>query len=170
MSDKVDTKLCNKCKLHLTLDSFVKNKNSRDGKSYYCRKCMAGLRKIYHGTPQGRKTATDSCRRWREKNPDKVRKCSFNARMSLYGITKNDFVRMLTEQQAACKVCGIWLSMAEKQIKTNCTIDHDHFTNKVRGLLCNECNLILCHSKDSSSRLRKLANYLDDSGTIDRFA
>lgn len=40
-------------------------------------------------------------------------------------------------------------------------LDHDHETGMFRGWLCNHCNLVLGHAKDSPDRLRALANYLE---------
>jgi hypothetical protein len=39
--------------------------------------------------------------------------------------------------------------------------DHDHSTGKFRGVLCRDCNWMLGKAKDSSSILRKGAEYLE---------
>jgi hypothetical protein len=39
-------------------------------------------------------------------------------------------------------------------------VDHDHKTNKVRGLLCNACNKGLGHFHDNVELLQKAINYL----------
>lgn len=40
-------------------------------------------------------------------------------------------------------------------------VDHDHETGKVRGLLCNSCNVMLGHSKDDVAILQKGIEYLN---------
>jgi hypothetical protein len=40
-------------------------------------------------------------------------------------------------------------------------IDHDHSTGKVRGYLCNGCNVALAHLKDSVTRMKQLINYIE---------
>lgn len=35
----METKKCYGCKRNLSLDNFTKNKNTKDGLSYYCREC-----------------------------------------------------------------------------------------------------------------------------------
>lgn len=54
-----------------------------------------------------------------------------------------------------CEVCG----------KNDRVIhfDHDHISGKFRGWLCSNCNHILGLSHDSSTILRQLARYLEES-------
>lgn len=40
-------------------------------------------------------------------------------------------------------------------------IDHDHGTEKFRGVLCHRCNVTLGHFKDDPAKLRQLAAYLE---------
>lgn len=75
-----------------------------------------------------------------------------------YGLTENDYARMLQEQNGCCAVCGTdkptgrWKAFA---------VDHNHTTGKVRALLCNECNRGIGLLKDNATLLRKAADYLD---------
>lgn len=46
---------------------------------------------------------------------------------------------MLEEQGNRCAICN------EASTKRAMSIDHDHKTGKVRGLLCDSCNLSLGH-------------------------
>ena len=54
-----------------------------------------------------------------------------------YGITLEDYNRMLREQDFKCKICKT--SITDKK-KRRFHVDHNHVTGKVRGLLCTQCN------------------------------
>lgn len=56
---------------------------------------------------------------------------------------------------AGCDVCG--------RRTRRMAIDHCHDTERVRGLLCKDCNLILGWVNDDPVRLRALADYVERS-------
>jgi hypothetical protein len=69
-----------------------------------------------------------------------------------YGMTTEDAL----EITKSCHICGIDLL----SIKKIC-IDHDHKTNKVRGILCNTCNAGLGMLGDSREGLERALRYLN---------
>lgn len=71
-----------------------------------------------------------------------------------YGLTLEDFNRMETAQQGLCKIC---------KRKAPLVVDHCHQTGKVRGLLCNLCNLGLGGFQDNTEALTQAILYLQDS-------
>ena len=53
-----------------------------------------------------------------------------------------------------CEACGA----TDRKL----CIDHDHKTNKVRGLLCHNCNTALGLLNDDTSLMTTLINYIND--------
>jgi hypothetical protein len=49
-----------------------------------------------------------------------------------YGIEYDDWIRLIQWQHRRCAICGL-------KVRRFC-LDHDHLTNRPRGLLCNTCN------------------------------
>lgn len=74
-----------------------------------------------------------------------------------YGITVEDYDRMFEEQKGLCKLCG-----RNPHTKTRLSVDHNHATGQVRGLLCVPCNRSLGLLEDPNWREKALA-YLNIS-------
>jgi len=56
-------------------------------------------------------------------------------RARVYGLSDDDYNAILARQHGGCGVC--------KRTGLELCVDHDHATNKVRGLLCHNCNKAL---------------------------
>ena len=75
----------------------------------------------------------------------------------LYGISIDDYNKLLTEQNNCCAICGT----SEPGGKHDAfNVDHCHDTGKVRGLLCKSCNIALGEFKDDVDTLQKAVVYL----------
>jgi len=82
-----------------------------------------------------------------------------------YGITVDDYHRMLAEQGGGCAICGSRNptngSRLYKRIRrTVFDVDHDHKTGMVRGLLCTVCNRLVGLAKDDLTTAQNLVRYL----------
>ena len=62
---------------------------------------------------------------------------------------------MLEEQNHACAICGT----TDSGRRRFC-IDHNHHTQKVRGLLCDRCNMFVGHAKESVTLMKSFVPYL----------
>ncbi len=71
----------------------------------------------------------------------------------LYGITAEEHKALLIKQNNACSICKVIP-------KTTLHVDHCHATNKVRGLLCGNCNRAIGLMKDNPEFFMSAANYL----------
>ncbi len=75
-----------------------------------------------------------------------------------YGITLTEFNKMLDEQDRCCAICGATEPGGKWK---NFHVDHDHETRKVRGLLCNSCNVTLGAVKEDIHTLKSMIQYLE---------
>lgn len=64
---------------------------------------------------------------------------------------------MLEQFGNTCGICGATESSGGKK---QLHVDHDHTTGKIRGLLCNHCNLGIGHFKDDTELLQAAIKYL----------
>lgn len=76
---------------------------------------------------------------------------------SRYGISLEDYERLLTKQNGKCAVCDTTTPNGGKQFFC---VDHCHITGAVRGLLCHSCNVGLGYLKDSLNNTRAAVRYL----------
>jgi len=80
---------------------------------------------------------------------------AFKGRCRGFGLTMEDFIDMLNEQDDRCWICRMEFETAAKA-----NIDHNHETGEVRGLLCHSCNTGIGFLGDSPVLLRKAIEYL----------
>jgi hypothetical protein len=72
-----------------------------------------------------------------------------------YGLSVADYEAMLAAQGGVCAICGQPDSTGRRL-----SVDHDHNTGAVRGLLCSHCNRGIGHFKDSTTLLARAIEYL----------
>jgi hypothetical protein len=80
-----------------------------------------------------------------------------------YGLTAIDFDALWDAQNGCCKIClrsKTKLTMRGKRLTHSLHVDHDHETNRVRGLLCDSCNRGLGFFFDDPDLLIAAAAYL----------
>lgn len=73
-----------------------------------------------------------------------------------YGIKREDYKELYQKQKGVCAICR---EPCRKNKRLS--IDHDHSSGKVRGLLCASCNRGLGMFLDRPASLRKAAEYLE---------
>jgi hypothetical protein len=134
-----------------SLDNFYKCKKSKGGYRSRCRECL----NTQHGTYSNRNQ--ESNKRWRQANPDKVRlRRRIDRLKNKYGLSLQEYEDMLRSQGSQCKICG----KNQSELDVTMAVDHCHKTNRIRGLLCDNCNKGLGHFRDDPAILEKAINYL----------
>ncbi len=108
--------------------------------------------------PEQDKAASDA---WRAANPKKVKEAYLKRK---YGITLVDYEALLIKQGGGCAICGGPPGGQSNGIYYS--VDHDHATNKIRGLLCHNHNTGLGLLGDDIVSLQKALDYLVKSSSI----
>ena len=81
----------------------------------------------------------------------------------IFGITLENYNIILNSQDRKCAICGLSGGTGGK-ISPRLSVDHDHITGRVRGLLCGLCNTAIGFFKDSPYLLRNAADYIERKG------
>lgn len=116
----------------------------------------ARRRELYAQEEHRRADARAQVKAWQKANPEK-RKAQ---RLTKYGLTPPEINALMAKQSNACAICETTGLEGPKRFPF---VDHCHSTGKVRGLLCENCNLGLGQFMDRPDWLRKAAEYLEQS-------
>lgn len=73
-----------------------------------------------------------------------------------YGITEEEYKLLLQQQNNRCAIC-----LKENKNNEPLHLDHCHSTNKVRGLLCNNCNLGIGNLQENLIIIKRAYEYLE---------
>jgi hypothetical protein len=130
----MQTMECKKCVTDLPLDNYYFNKNGKYKKQNVCKKCM----NIY------------------DYETDKNHKLK-----KAYGITLDEYNKLLLKQKNKCSICEIDNNGKYRNKARAFAVDHCHNTNKIRGLLCSDCNIAIGLLKDNTKYLQSAINYLN---------
>ncbi|WP_461521585.1 endonuclease VII domain-containing protein [Porticoccus sp.] len=151
------SKHCKKCDTLKTREHFgVRQSGPREGHlSAYCKLCNSRRGSV------ARKR--DPTLYLRVERPSKLKR--------MYGITVEDYDRMLSEQGGRCAICASdntrtrrYGNMLKKDVAFS--VDHCHRTGKVRGLLCSACNRVLGLIGDNPDIAQNIIKYLQRSNSI----
>lgn len=144
---KSDVKTCTKCGVEKSTDLFSKTREGKYGPVFRanCKECQAAR-------------ALEWFRDNRERSIATARRTHLR---KAYGITVEEYDAMLEEQGHRCGICGEPESaMLAGKVKS-LAVDHCHNSDRVRGLLCNNCNRAIGLLKDDVDVLRKAIVYLE---------
>ena len=169
LQQEQSVKTCSACRQELTINNFYKNRGSSDGFCAQCIKCATpAIKKNYQ---QKREKFLEYKKQWYEKNKEnqllKLKKYYIKNRtkiiatrkeqrmQKLYGISLQEKEDMLHNQGNCCAICK-----SQTFTGSNWHIDHDHKTNKIRGILCGKCNHLIGLANDDTLILDAAIQYL----------
>lgn len=181
-------KICTKCNLEKTLDCFYKDKYQKDGYKTHCKECSKNSHsewvknnstivnehalKSYvkrkekiskrrkelrssnpeHYRNKAKETRNKNLEHYRRKNRENGWKYA-----GIIDMTYERYLEMLEKQNRCCAICND----PQETLTRNLSVDHNHITGKVRGLLCDKCNFAIGYFKESKLLLEKAINYLE---------
>lgn len=142
-------RICPKCNQNLELSEFCKDNKRKDKLQLWCKKCNNQNRKFhYHNNPENREAVKKQSKDSQLKNQ--------------FGITLQEYEEILEKQNGVCAICG-----CNNNHKSNpkgdidrLSVDHNHQTGKVRGLLCSRCNFGIGQFNDDPTLLISAIDYL----------
>ncbi len=184
------TKTCTRCGESKPLSEFWKRHRGTSKLRPACKKCMTAQsrrwwldnpdqvkklgqrgtvkrRELLQTSPEARARYNARARvtgkAWRDKNRGKVRRYGFFGTIKAkYGLTRDQWDEQLIRQVGRCAICGAaFRGDGEPQV------DHDHVTGKVRGMLCQNCNIMLGTSRDNPRILEAGRDYIMSGGVTE---
>lgn len=128
-------KKCPDCGEIKPLESFCRNRSTKDGRAAYCRSCH------------------------NRRNRETVKRLYGNTRhyhlTRRYGISAAEVDELIQQQGGLCAICG-----EERATQ----VDHDHQKGIVRGILCDGCNGGLSAFDEDDDLLERAEKYLEQHG------
>ena len=80
-----------------------------------------------------------------------------------FGITLEEYQKMLISQKGVCAICGLPETSVSNSGKIKMlSVDHCHRTNRVRGLLCNNCNRGIGMLQENIETLQAAIKYISE--------
>lgn len=144
------SKTCTKCNKNKDLNQFSKDNAKKDGLYSSCTEC----RTAHNNSDSAKKIKKE----WRINNKPLMREKNYK---KSYGMSIDDYNVLFEKQNGKCAICG---SVETKRKASNFfAVDHCHKTGKVRGLLCDRCNVGIGSLEDSYDIVLSAANYLRKS-------
>lgn len=140
--------VCFRCKADKELEEFTRN--SRNAAMNY----RNGVCKVCKN------------KRLREQNKLNPRQRKNIKLKNVYGITIEDYEKLLDKQKNVCAICEKPESTKHNLgMVKQLAVDHCHKTGKVRGLLCSHCNTALGKFYDNEDYLIAATEYLQKHNT-----
>lgn len=144
-----EAKICPHCKIEKSISDYHKDKKNKDGLASSCKDCRNKMAQSWYHNLVAKK--------WNKQHIERARKNQLKAK---YNITIEDYDKMFMQQNGVCAVCGKTESSKNQYGLRRLSVDHNHKTGKVRGLLCAKCNQAIGLFDDNVDYLLNAVEYL----------
>lgn len=132
--------LCPRCETEKPPEDFPRDPRRASGRYSYCKKCKASYMRERFAANQEALQLADYFRRIERR----------------YGLSREGYEALLEAQEGRCGICRDPQSAHPRRF----SVDHDHETGVVRGLLCHRCNRGLGYLGDGAEGLEAALAYL----------
>jgi hypothetical protein len=162
---------CSHCGEEKENSEFYRDPTHKSGLSSFCKECNSEKGKERYSKNKGEDN--DASRKYHLKHGDTIRaskrryhqkhrplllvKMREGHLRRKYQMTTTQFNELLQLQNGVCAICG---SDKPSHIK-HLSVDHNHKTGAVRGLLCPSCNNLLANASDNTLVLATAIDYLN---------
>ena len=104
------------------------------------------------------KNKSEQWKKWHEENKKskELKQRKNNQLKRSHGITEEQYNEILKKQHDKCSICG-----RKNNGDRLLSVDHNHETREIRGLLCGKCNFGLGYFNDDIKLLKKSIKYLN---------
>ncbi len=161
----MDTKVCNGCKKSKEINNFrcYERKSRKDDskitKDYYhlCDECRLLYNKEHYRKNRDKRLLY--IKDYKEKGGEEYLRYARDIKYKInYGIGLKEFEELLDSQNGVCAICS--KSQPEGKRQKYLSIDHNHTTGEIRGLLCTNCNSAIGFLNESIKLLKNTIKYL----------
>ena len=189
----MEKKKCPRCGEIKILARFNRNASNADGLQGYCRDCQHAYHHTCYkrnmADPEYIRLTNEKDRQryWNKrkytfKHAEKAKAYQAGYRKSArgaltkdryhikskFGLSLDDVRDMLDAQKGCCKLCDFDFGSSKPSGRgkhRTYTIDHDHKTGRIRGLLCHQCNInIGYYEKNVVGKEEAFKHYLGATG------
>lgn len=106
------------------------------------------------------KHVREACIRWQKNHPDIIRMNNKSRMCKSVGLLYDEYVEILKKQKNKCAICNKKETRKINNRVVDLSIDHNHKTNKYRGLLCSKCNAALGHLNEDPVIINNMLRYI----------
>jgi len=141
---------CPRCTRVLPLDYFSHTRGKKNN-APHCKDCcndMSAKRRLTEESKLNR-------REYYQKRKETLKNSKL---LRQYGISLAKYRELLDKQNGKCIICGKTAIDNKKDL----AVDHDHKTGKIRGLLCNNCNVAVGFMQDNPDLALGINAYLKE--------
>ena len=131
-------KKCNKCFIMKPLNDFHKDKKGVFKVRATCKLCRIPI-----------------CHDYVKRGGNKVQRKTKIKKQ--YLVSEEEYLYI--ESCTNCQICNVLFN--GHRGATSKVVDHNHDTNRFRGVLCSACNLAIGHAKENIKTLQAMAHYLE---------